>query len=299
MMVTGEDGILTTGRVTKVLPSMQQALHVHLVGDVHFDSPTCNRTAFRRVIKHIKKQHDAGTPYLVYFMGDQLDRCSASERSKIARAALHESTRAGDDKHAMRDVDEFYDIVSFMKGNIGGVIQGNHYWRFLTGDLAGKSSDAYLADKLDAPWLGFLTYQHVTLNFARTTKAVPLDLVLCHGKGGGKMVGTSINQVNDLRRIFPAAHVFAMGHNHQAGAVPASALFASAHGASKDKNSLDIQERKQLLIRTGSFLKGYEQDTPSYVVEALYSPSTVGHAEILVETTVSKGALRTNLKAVV
>lgn len=207
-IVTGEDNVLTTQVVAKELPNMNSELHVHLLGDVHYDSPTCNKTAFKRVLKDIRAQHDAGIPYMIFLMGDHLDRCSSSERAKIARSALHESTQMNNDRHALSDITEFMDLIWFARDNIAGVIQGNHYWRFLTGDLAGKSSDAYLAAKLGCPWLGFLSYVNLGITFKSTTKGTAVDLVLCHGKGGGKMVGTSINQVDDLRRIFPGASVY-------------------------------------------------------------------------------------------
>ena len=280
----GEENVLTTHAAPVYLPSYTTELSIHFLGDIHYDSPACDRQAFEVDVAAIKRQHDAGEPYAIVLMGDYLDRCSDSERGKLVKASVHESTQATWDRGALRDITEFLDTIWFAKDHILGVVQGNHYWTFLTGDLKGKSSDAYMAEKLGCKWLGFLSYIRLTLTVgkARSTR-VPLDLCVCHGgRGGGKLAGTSINQVDDLRRIFPGASVYAMGHNHQAGAVPASALFAHALQGNTAKGGLDIREKKQLLIRTGSYLKAYEQNTPSYAVRALYKPATLGHAEVQV-----------------
>jgi hypothetical protein len=283
-MNIGEDSVLTTHRVDCKLSSFTDELHIHLLGDIHHDSPNCDITAYKRDVADIRRQHDAGIPYRIILMGDYTDRCSSSERSKLSHAKVHESTMATWDRDALRDVTKFLDSIWFAKDNIIGAVQGNHYWRFMTGDLTGRSSDAYMADKLGCKWLGFLSYLRIGVAVGNMRTAI--DGVVSHGgRGGGKLAGTSINQVDDMRRIFPGASFYAQGHNHQAGAVPAAALFAFQHKGNSNKEGLDLRERKQLLLRTGSYLKAYEQDTPSYPVQAMYKPATLGHAELIVKLT--------------
>ncbi len=281
--MNGEDDVLTTHVCSIKLTSSKVPLHLHFLGDIHHDNSMCDHDAFRRTLDLIRVQHDAGIPYRIILMGDQLDRCSTSERSKLLHSKVHESTQATWDRDALRDLTKLVDALWFAKDNILGVIQGNHYWRFFTGESAGRSSDIIMAEKLGTKWLGFLSYLHLSLNYQGC--CVGVDAVVCHGsRGGGKLVGSSINQVDDLRRVFPGAHIYAMGHNHKAGVIPAAALFARPPDG-KDRmcgtGQLVVKERRQLLVRTGSFLKGYDQDTPSYVVRALWQPNTLGHAEVL------------------
>ena len=281
--MTGEDNVLTTHRLKIKNVTAAQPLHLHLIGDIHYDSPQCDRPALHRVLDLVRAQHDAGENYRVLLLGDYNDRCSESERTKLMHAKVHESTQATWDRDALRDLKEVLDALWFARGNIVGCIQGNHYWRFLTGPHAGQSSDAVMAEKLGCKWLGFLSYIRLALYYSTTTNT-PYDIVACHGgRGGGKLVGTSINQVDDLRRVFPGADLYCAGHNHQSGAVPAAALFPAPVGGNVGAGSaLEIREKKQMLVRTGSFLKGYEQDTPSYVVRGLWKPSCLGHAEIVI-----------------
>ena len=103
---------------------------------------------------------------------------------------------------------------------------------------------------------------------AKAHTNISMDIVPCHGKAGGKLAGTTINQVEDLKRIFPVADIYVMGHDHQRGAWPKSILLADDRG--------NIKQKRQFLARSGSFKKGYVDGVSGYEVGRLLTPSDLG-----------------------
>jgi len=73
------------------------------------------------------------------------------------------------------------------------------------------------------------------------------------------------------------ADAYAMGHDHKRSAIPANPkLHLMGHG----KDGLRVKEKQQWLLRTGSFLKAYENGHSSYNVDAARGPCSLGHVEL-------------------
>jgi hypothetical protein len=108
-----------------------------------------------------------------------------------------------------------------------------------------------------------------TSNGKRHGTSFFIYIVACHGRAGGKLAGSSINQVEDLKKIFPIADIYIMGHDHQRGAWPTSILLPGDQGTG-------IKQKRQFLARSGSFKKGYTSGVASYEVGSLYRPSDMG-----------------------
>jgi hypothetical protein len=169
------------------------------------------------------------------------------------------------------------------------MIQGNHHWSFAfpnkqAGIEVGTTSTQWLCRELGCHWLGFLTYSR----FACEHQGVhlPLDVVACHGKSGSKLVGTSLNQVVDLKLIFPRADAFVMGHDHQLGAwktdsleVPSGPGAVMGEGTDSPEH-LRISHQTQVFMRSGSCLRGFDAGKPSYPVGGLFRPTAMGMARL-------------------
>lgn len=85
-----------------------------------------------------------------------------------------------------------------------------------------------------------------------------------------------INQVDDMKQIFPVADLYIMGHDHQRAARPVSVLVPMY-----DHNgSIYIKQMRQFLCRSGSFKKAYVPDTSSYEVGRLLRPADLGALQI-------------------
>jgi len=107
-----------------------------------------------------------------------------------------------------------------------------------------------------------------------------LDIVACHGKSSGKLLGSKVNNVRDLILIYPGADIYLMGHDHSRGGMPAVSLEAIK---SKNKDKLHIKERTQFYCRTGSYLQAYKQDRSSYASSRLLAPSSLGKITLRVK----------------
>jgi len=220
-------------------------------------------------LSRMRKSHNDKAFYLG--MGDYHDFASTSESLILKNPKLHDDTRAMFDMTAQKKNRALSAELSFAKGNILGLIEGNHNWLFMDG----QTSTDDLAGRLHTQNLGWLC--HYTLRFKlkyqNSEKQLNnLYIVACHGKAGGKTAGITINQVDDLKRIFPTADIYIMGHDHQRGAWPTSTLlpFTDAKGITH------IKQKRQFLARSGAFLKSYSPDKTSYAVKSLYKPSDLG-----------------------
>lgn len=240
-------------------------------GDVHYDTRSCDIERFRQYVKMSKKLDQKNCLYLL--MGDALDFSSTSELQKIQSAKLHETTIDRFDRMAKSDINKFCKEIDHMKGNVIGIIGGNHQWKFADGKL----SDEVIAENMRTKYLGWLSYIRIVLILRGTNTTSSFDIVACHGKAGGKLLGTSINQVDDLRRIFPSADLYIMGHDHRLSSTPAVSLYAYNNTKT---NMLEIKQREHRLVRSGSFKKTYSVGEESYEISRLYQPSILGAPHI-------------------
>jgi len=233
-------------------------------GDIHRDSHNCDVKCWKEWLKQAKKTHTENTFYIG--MGDYNDFASYSERKAIS--SLHESTIEHMDSIVMKNVNLLAKELSFMKGNILGLLHGNHEWQF-QGD--GKElSTQRLCDLLECPFLGIAAYVRLSV-YTRTTVYCRLDIFANHGKGCGQLLGSTFNTLEKMANIYPRADIYLMGHDHKRGSVPGTKLYYD--------NFMHAREQIQHFGRTGSFLKSWVENTPSYAVEKMYSPASLGAIE--------------------
>lgn len=285
---------------TKYVPFQlsPKGMKLCFVGDIHSEVGGHCRSAFDACIAEWREdlKHEAkGGPRLgVIFMGDEADSLSASERKALEHAELHGQTQTKLNKMIISEMKDFRKKVAFLDDHLVGMIQGNHHWLFKhavpeEGIEGGMTSTEWLCQQLGTHWLGFLTY--LRLGCSNTTCRFPFDIVACHGKAGAKLVGTSLNQIVDLKMVFPTADAYAMGHDHQLGAwktntleIPkGSAAFEGRDSKSRNLQNmahLRVSHQEQAFLRTGSCLRGYDPGQPSYTVGGLFRPTALGMARL-------------------
>lgn len=247
-------------------------------GDVHRDSPSHADGAWRDFLEYAKRLKDA------HFvgMGDYLDSTSTSERKCLATADLHESTLNDLQELAASKVKLLANELSFMKGRLIGLLNGNHYFNFSDG----TNSDNKLCAALDCKYLGVSAFVRLVLRPPNGGTSRTLDVWLHHGSGGsGRLLGGSINKVDQMRE-HAEADVYAMGHDHKRGCVPATPrLFLDNHSAI----GLRVCSRQQWLCRTGSFLASYTPGERNYNVDAGRGPCSLGHVELIITPKINAG----------
>ena len=234
-------------------------------GDVHRDVALCDVERWRGFLRRCRSEDDQYTRYIL--MGDPCDFASYSERNILKAASLHTTTRRRMDRLVKDTINGFVREISFMRGKMLGVVAGNHNWEYADG----TTTDQQIARLLDAKYLGDISYIRITIETCG--KRLNVDIVAAHGKAGGKTAGATINQVDDLRRIFPVADIYLCGHDHKRGVWPESTLVVNANHKSGE---LEIKQKRQLLCRTGSFLRGYVDGATSYVADRYLRPCELG-----------------------
>jgi len=262
-------GIFTTHILKINIPHISTILKIIPFGDIHRDSHNCDVGRWKDFLQRAKEEDDENTRYLG--MGDYFDFASYSEQRALRSAKLHESTIIKLDENVRKDVQGLACELGFMKGRLLGLIEGNHDWTYADGKTATKE----LSERLGCKCLGNLTYIRMKIAVLSTKKIrLAVDIFAAHGKSSGKLVGTSFNTVDDMKKVAPDADIYIMGHDHKKGAIPTSSLEFVGH------KELTPKQRRQWLIRSGSFLKGYEVNSPSYIVNSISRPCDLGVVRI-------------------
>jgi predicted phosphodiesterase len=250
------------------IPSYKNKTDLWLFGDVHRDTQSCE---VERWHDWLKKARNTDAYYIS--MGDTHDFASASEKKSLQKADLHETTLEKFDQIVTEMNRKFCGEIGFMRDKLLCMVDGNHNWLLANG----KTSTDDLAERMNSISVGWLCHYTWLFSFKDHGKGnnLAIRFVLCHGKAGGKTAGITITQVDDLKRVFPVADVYVMGHDHQRGAWPVSVLVPS-------QSTNEIKQKRQLLCRSGSFKKAYVDGHASYEVGKLFKPSDLGALKLTI-----------------
>jgi hypothetical protein len=256
------EGVFTEVTRQIVFDGINDHRYLVFVGDVHADSPNHDKDRYDWFMKKISKLPQ--DKVLFIGTGDYNDFMSTSEKKSI-KNGVHESTMATFDKLAQNANISFVQRSKPMIGRTLGLIEGNHNWIFADG----KTSTEDLAERLGTECLGGMSHMTLTCQIGKpdNRKSVNVYLALHHGKGGGKLAGSTINNVEQLKQIFPCSDIAAMGHDHKRGAVPVISL-VPVQGK--------IKQKRCMLVRAGCFLRSYVSGVESYAVKRMYAPTDMG-----------------------
>jgi hypothetical protein len=180
-------------------------------------------------------------------MGDYVDMESPSNRERLAGAGYYDSVRDALDLQAEQLEGELQEILAPTKGKWLGLIEGHHYHVHQDG----STSDTRLAKYLGCPFLGTAAYIRVAFESKSHVVKPGFTIWLHHGRGGGKLLSTPLNQLEHVIKGFEA-DVYLVGHHHKANAARHSRIYPK-FGAKRGW----LEHRDVFLATTGSFLKGY------------------------------------------
>jgi len=254
------DSIFTIHRFVIPVRSLNVPLYLIPFGDIHRYAPLCDVDAWLEFLDWAKQKIHA------YFlgMGDYDDLASYSERKALMHACLHESTQITLDQIYAERTRQLVREINFMRGRLIGLVEGNHH-----GILqSGMTTTQMMCELLKCKYLGVSSF--IRLVFIHGKKSATLDIWCHHGRGAARLAGGSINTVEQMASIADA-DIYLMGHDHKKGAVPLSKLYLQG---------TRLRQKKILLGRTGSFLRGYVPDQPSYVAKAQLKPCDLGVIKI-------------------
>jgi len=201
-------------------------------------------------------------------MGDYVDLASTSERDLLHSKKLHESTLMTLDNIYKKHSDKFVKEIEFMRGNLIGLIEGNHYAEIGNG----TTTTQRMCDAMNTKYLGVMSV--IRLSFSYKTMYASVDIVAHHGRGAGRMLGSSLNGVQKMAESVHG-NIYLQGDDHRKLVGMTTKLEISGRDS-----EIQLKHKKQLFLRTGSFLKSHEDGKASYVVDANLSPTDLGVVKI-------------------
>ena len=261
-------GIFEIHSFEMVVPKLNQPIYFFPFGDVHKFAPLHAGKRWQETLDWAKGKRDA------YWMGmgDYTDIGSTSERKILNHTDLHDGSARTLNGLYENQTQEFARDIEFMRGRLVGMIEGNHYGLF----TSGITTTQRLCQIMDCKYLGVNALVRLRLKIASGNRSYNrcVDVFVHHGRGGGRTVGGSMNPVEQMTRNADA-DIYLMGDNHRKGVDYASRLCLAHNGT-----DLKLVDRKIILARTGTFLKGYIPGEVSYIADAAYSPSDLGLVKI-------------------
>jgi len=232
-------------------------------GDVHYDDKNCDRKLFDAFCEETQQYHN---PYYIG-MGDLSDWSATGDMKKLKSLDLHSTTTEELESIGMRHAEEIAEKLGFMKGRLIGLIGGNHDWIFEDGQTMTEK----ICDMLECKYLGWLTITTLKFRFNNTGKRQDLHICACHGKGGGQLLGSQINNIEKMTYIYPDASIFLQGHNHGRGGLPDQVLKKI-----DIKGEPHLRYRTRFYARTGSFQRGYVDGRGTFASSRAMRPANLG-----------------------
>jgi len=259
-------GIFTLHRYEIKVAKINEPIYLIPFGDVHRDSPMCNVEKWKEFLDWAKKK-----PRCLFLgMGDYVDLASTSERDLLHNKNLHESTLKTLDNIYKKHADKFVKEIDFMNGKLIGLIEGNHY-----ADLGnGTTTTQRMCDAMNTKYLGCMSVIRLTFIYGKTNKS-SVDIVAHHGRGAGRMLGSSLNGVQKMAESVHG-NIYLQGDDHRklAGMTTKMEINSTLNG------EIILKHKKQIFLRTGSFLDSHKDGHASYVVDANMNPTDLGVVKI-------------------
>lgn len=200
----------------------------------------------KRLKETIQFGVDHGAMYIG--MGDMLDLESPSNRALLDATKFYDSVRDALDSKAEELEEELQEILKPTVGQWLGLLEGHHYHVHQDG----TTTDTRLAQFLKTSFLGTSAYINLTFDAPARGHFKPQVNIWCHhGRAGGKLLSTPLNQLEHVIKGFDA-DLYLVGHHHKSAVARHSRIypvFGPKVGTLHHKDSY--------LVACGSYLKGY------------------------------------------
>lgn len=259
-------GIFKIHRYEILFEKYGEPIYLIPFGDVHRSSNMCHEEKWLEFCQWSAKKKRA------YFlgMGDYDDLMSGSNRDIVGNRGIYDTTKKTLEDTYLWHTKRLAKEIGYMNGRIIGMLEGNHYAEFSNG----TNTTQKLCELLKTTYLGVSTF--IRLSFKnKNDSPISIDIWAHHGKSGGRSVGGSLNKVFQMTEA-ANADIFLQGHDHKKLVSMSTKLELSQGGS----YNMRLHHRKQLYCRTGSFLKGYEDNRASYIADGAMNPTDLGVVKI-------------------
>jgi hypothetical protein len=229
------------------------------IGDLHLGNSNCDLDHFKRVIEFVKNEKRC----LWIGMGDYADAITSKDK-RYDPNSMDTDYATPDVQY--RAVEELFRPIA---GKCVGLLDGNHdYQHWLE---HGHNYVDTMAYNLGVPYLTMDAY--IRLVFKRLHSQCAIEIYAHHGWSTARSDGAKVNRIEDLALVFPNLDLYLMGHVHLLGSSPSKFQLSVDAG-------LNIVQKRETFVFTGSFLKGYVDGTVSYVERKTYAPTALGSPKI-------------------
>ena len=233
--------------------------------DTHSDSHLHGKDNWQKWLHRASKLNRA----LFIGLGDYHDLHSYSERSAIANAKLHDASQFSIYDQYKVSVENYAQDISFMKGRLIGLVEGNHYGLFSNG----QTTTEYLCELMNkgvakektCPYLGAMAFMRLTFVYGK--QRYDVDIYAHHGKGAARLLGGSLNRVQQLAEQ-ANAHIYLMAHDHKI----VSGLGTRIDLTRMPNGKLDVVAVEQIYLRSGGMMRGTIPNKPSYLASNAKGP---------------------------
>jgi UDP-2,3-diacylglucosamine pyrophosphatase LpxH len=247
--------------------SRYEKIYILFLGDIHYDSPLCDRHRLKEVLKQAQEKN----AYIIG-MGDYIDMCAQKERKTILNPAskIHNQTKETFSDISQKETDKLIELLEPFRGRILGFIEGNHY--FILNN--GLTTTEYMSQEFKTNYLGTSCFLHLKIleKSGRWTRVI--KIFATHGKGGGgKTEGVTLNNIAD-QMTYREADIYAAGHDHEAVIKPIMRHTVERRG----NTEAFTMPKETVLVRSGGFLHGFVDNERSYTVQNANKPKPIGAA---------------------
>lgn len=260
------DSLFTTHKFEIEIDHFGEEFYIPIFSDVHRFAYNCDIDRWQSYLSYCKKlQEETGRVYYLG-LGDYDDLASGSERRMIADSHFHDTTSQSLDDYADKRTKAFSDELSFMKGNIIGLIEGNHHYKFVSGD----TSTMIMSKALETKYLGGVSVIRICFIYKKNKKICAVDIYAHHTAGsrvGGRKAGSSLNKLEDMAEVWDV-DICVAGHDHKMNAGLPVRMYLDPR--------MKVKQKDILLVRTGSFQKGWMPGYEGYVPTFNGKPNFLG-----------------------
>jgi hypothetical protein len=228
-----------------------KSFDLYPIGDLHAGSAQFKESFIRRVIGEVKDNDNARW----VGMGDMIENALIGSKSDIYKQSMPPKEQ----------MEYIVDLLTPIKDKGLFLIAGNHEQRTMR--MAGIDPEAYIATRLDLPFLGFSVMAQFKLKGAHRGANV-FTAYFHHNYGGGGSYGGKVNRADKLRDICPTVDAVFSGHFHITSRIPVSWF---------EWGDSVVHKRTGYDYITGSALTWNE----SYAEEKPVPPSAVEHIKVV------------------
>jgi predicted phosphodiesterase len=238
--------------ICREFPADWQSLELYPLSDLHVGDPRCDVKMFERFIEHILA---AKNRYLIY-NGDNLNNATKSSVSNVYNDTMSPNEQRKWLTAKLEPVaDRFLVFVS-----------GNHEYRSKK-DVDFNAVET-MAEKLGVPFVEDEAALKISVGRDAKYNRCTYGIMVTHGAGGGKYVGSSMNNAENYALTVEGADLVVLGHCHKkAASIPAVRKF-------------DFQNNILRSIEKVCVISSHWADFGGYAARKMLRPSSKGSVPV-------------------